>query len=97
MVKTNLDEIKNHTNIHLINHVTCGTTLPIQPSKSHVAEINEFPWVVRIQLMNGIQCGGTLITSEYYVNIKWVEIVILINSGICFINKSMFQKKDIEK
>lgn len=65
LVKTNLDEIENHKKIHLINHETCGTTLPIQPSKSHIAELNEFPWVVRIKLKNGIICGGTLITSEY--------------------------------
>lgn len=65
LVKTNINEIENHKNIHLINHETCGTTLPIQPSKSHFAELNEFPWVVRIKLKNGVICGGTLITSKY--------------------------------
>lgn len=65
LVKSNLNEIENHKNIHLINHETCGTTLPIQPSKSNIAELNEFPWVVKIKLKNGIICGGTLITSKY--------------------------------
>ncbi|KAG5673158.1 hypothetical protein PVAND_003226 [Polypedilum vanderplanki] len=67
--KTNLQTIKNHPNLKLINEPTCGTSNTNRIVGGVDADLNEIPYAALLgyQLLDSLnwQCGGSLISKKF--------------------------------
>lgn len=64
-------EIRDHPNLHLINHKKCGHSLTDKIMKGTKANVGEYPWMALLAYKSNVDailtfnCGGSLISAKH--------------------------------